>query len=109
MGKRYDPIIFFLKNIYDVWFENEESTYTTRFGEEFADLSSMPSLEGDEEEVKERKELKMWAPYKLLTKLPILIAQIKALNNLNKLKHEIRQIPYLLYQNRKSPKKFIPI
>ena len=52
-------LFFFLKHIYDVWFENEESTYTTRFGEEFADLSSMPSLEGDEEEVKEGKELKM--------------------------------------------------
>ena len=38
----------------------------------------MPPLEGDEEEVKEGKELKMLTPNKLLTILPILLAQIKA-------------------------------
>ena len=31
----------------------------------------MPPLEGDEEEVKEGKELKMLTPNKLLTRLPI--------------------------------------
>ena len=38
----------------------------------------MPPLEGDEEEVKEGKELKMLTPNKLLTRLPISLAQIKA-------------------------------
>ena len=35
--------------------------------------------------------LNILTPNKLLTKLPILLAQIKAGNNLNKLKNEIRQ------------------
>ena len=38
----------------------------------------MPPLESDEEEVKEGKELKMLTPNKLLTRLPISLAQIKA-------------------------------
>ena len=64
----------------------------------------MPPLEGDEEEVKEEKELKMLTPNKLLTRLPIL-APIKAGNNSYKLKNEIRQTLYLLYQHNKVTKK----
>ena len=52
----------------------------------------MLPLEGDEEDVKQGKELKISTPDKLLTKLPILLAQIKPGNNSNKLKNEIRQI-----------------
>ena len=42
----------------------------------------------------------------LLTKLPILLAQIKSGNNSCKLKNENRQILYPLYQNNKITKKF---
>ena len=63
------------------------------------------SLEGGEEEVKEEKGLKILTPNKLLTRLPILLAQIKAGNNSYKLKNEIRQILYLLYQHNKITKK----
>ena len=45
----------------------------------------MSLLESDEAEVK-GKELKILIPYKLLTRLPILLAQIKAGNNSYKLK-----------------------
>ena len=45
-------------------------------------------LEGDEEEVKERKGLKILTPKKLLTRLSILLAQIKAWNTSCKLKNE---------------------
>ena len=65
----------------------------------------MPSLEKDEEEVKEKNALKILTPNKLLTRLPILLAQIKAGNNSYKLKNEIRQILYLLYQDNKITKK----
>ena len=41
---------------------------------------------------------------KLLTRLPILLAQVKAGNNSCKLKNQIRQILYLLYQHNKSTK-----
>ena len=40
----------------------------------------MPPLEGDEEEVKEGKGIQILSPNKILTRLPILLAQIKAAN-----------------------------
>ena len=46
----------------------------------------------------------MLTPNKLLTRLSILIAQIKAGNNSNKLKSDIRQILYLLYYPNKITK-----
>ena len=64
----------------------------------------MTLLEGDEEEVKERKELKTLTPKKLLTRFLILLAQVKTGSNSYKLKYEIRQILYLLYQHNKITK-----
>ena len=63
----------------------------------------MPPLEADEE-VKEGIGLKILTPNKLLTRLPILIVQIKAGNNSYKLKNEIRQILHLLHQHNKITK-----
>ena len=65
--------------------------------EEYVNLSNVPPLE--------RKGLKVLAPNKLLTRLPILLAQIKAGNNSLKLKNETRQILYLLYHHSKITKK----
>ena len=59
--------------------------------------SDMSPLEGDEE-VKEGKGLKILTPNKLL-------AQIIAGNNSYKIKNEIRQMLYLLYQHNKITKK----
>ena len=88
------------------------------------DLPPMPALKGDENVELEPEEttaqriklnsrkrkatrtgLKVLTPNKLLTRLPILLAQIKARNNSYKLKSEIRQILYLLSQHNKIPKK----
>ena len=52
----------------------------------------MPPYKGDGEEVKEGNGFKTLTPNKLLTRLPMLLAQIKAGNNSYKLKNEIRQI-----------------
>ena len=41
----------------------------------------MSPLEGDEEKVKEGKRLQILTPNKLLIRLPVLLAQIKARNN----------------------------
>ena len=68
-------------------------------------LPPMPPLEVNEEEVKEGKGLQKLTPIKLLTKIPILLAQIKAGNNSYNLKNETRQILYLLYQHNKISKK----
>ena len=76
-------LFYFLKHNCDVWFVNGELIDTTRKGEkkEYVDLSDMLPLEGDEEEVEQWKGLKNVTPNKLLTRLPILLRQIKAENN----------------------------
>ena len=80
----------------------------------------LPPPEGDEEPeeaIAERTKLnprkrktkgtglKILTPKKLLTRLPILLAQTKAGNNSCKSKNEIRQIPYLLHEHNKITKK----
>ena len=90
---KYDPDKLFLKAYnFDIWFENEETNDTIR---KIKDLSDMSEIEAHEE-VKEGKELKFLTSIGLLTRLSISLAQIKARNNSNKLKKEIRQILYLL-------------
>ena len=44
--------------------------------------------------------LKVLPKKQMLTRLPILLAQIQAGNNSTKLKNEIRQILYLLYRSK---------
>ena len=80
-------------------------------------------LEGDkegklepEETITERMKLNPWerktegtrlkflTSSKLLTRTEILLAEIKPENNLNKLKNEIAQILYLLYEHNKITK-----
>ena len=43
--------------------------------------------------------LKILTPKQMITRLPILLAQLKAENNSEKLKNEIRQIVYSLYRS----------
>ena len=54
--------------------------------DKFIDIPDKPPLEGDDEKVKAGKGLKILTPNKLLTRLAILLAQIKAGNISNKLK-----------------------
>ena len=65
----------------------------------------MPPLKRNEEEEKEGKAVKSLTPNKLLTRFPMLLAQVKTGNNSYKLKNEIRQILYLLYQHYKIIRK----
>ena len=108
MDNKYNPInLFFEIYNYNIWFENEklaDTTSTKSDKGESVHLSDMSPLEGDEE-VKEGKGLIILTPNKLLSRLPILLAQIKAGNNPKKLNSEIRQILYLLYQHNKITKK----
>ena len=73
--------------------------------DEFINILDMPSLEDDEEEIKEEKKLKILTPKQLLTRPPTLLAQAKAGNNSYKSKNEIRQILCLLYQHYKITEK----
>ena len=48
--------------------------------------------------------LKILTPNQMLCRLPISLAQLKAGNNSDKLKNEIRQLLYSLYRSKKLPK-----
>ena len=48
--------------------------------------------------------LKVMAPQQMITRLQILLAQLKAGNNSQKLKNEIRQIVYSLYGSKNLSK-----
>ena len=79
--------------------------------------SKMPLIEGDVEKyysvpstalskgVKEGKGLKIVTSNKLLSKVIMLLSQIKPGNNSNQ-KHVIREIVYLFYQHNKIPNTF---
>ena len=64
----------------------------------------MSALEGDEEKGKDGTGIKILTPNKLLSRLPVLLAQKKAGNTSYTLKNEIKQILYLLYQHNKITK-----
>ena len=48
--------------------------------------------------------LKIFTPQQMITRLPILLAQLKAGNNSQKLRNEIRQLLYLLYRSKNLSK-----
>ena len=64
--------------------------------------TDMPELESEESVAQRRehegKRLKMLTPEQMLSRLPIYLAQLKAGNNSQKLKNEIRQLLYSLYR-----------
>ena len=62
---------------YDKELFSTSSNFTDENNDEFIDIPEMAPLEGDEEEVEERKELKILTPNKLLTLLPILTIKKK--------------------------------
>ena len=65
----------------------------------------MPELESEEPTEQRRnqqgKGLKILKPSPMLSRLPISLAQLKVGNNSEKLKNEIKQLLYSLYQSRK--------
>ena len=50
------------------------------------------------------EDLKILTPDQMLSRLPIILAQLKAGNNLEKPVNEIRQLLYSLYRSRKLTK-----
>ena len=69
----------------------------------------MPSQEADEEEVREGKVIKILTPNKLLTRLSILLEQIKAGDNSYKLKMKSDKYCIFCISILKSPKNFTTI
>ena len=56
-------------------------------------------------ESQESKGLKILTPNQMLKRLPIALAQVKAVNNSESLLNEIRQIVYSLYQSKEITKR----
>ena len=52
----------------------------------------------------EGKGIKILTPNQMLSRLPITLAQLKARNNSEKLKNEIRQLLYFLYRSKNVTK-----
>ena len=72
--------------------------------DEQPDIINMPELES-EESAAQRKEqegqrLKILTTQQMLSRLSISLAQLKAENNSQKLKNEIRQLLYSLYRSK---------
>ena len=76
--------------------------------DEQLDPIDMPELESEESAANRRnqrgKGLKILTPDQMLSRLPISLAQLKAGNNSQKLKNEIRQLLYSLYRSKKLTK-----
>ena len=68
----------------------------------------MPELESEESAAERRNQqgqgLKILTPDQMLSRLPITLAQLKAGNNSEKLKNEIRQLLYSLSRSKKLTK-----
>ena len=64
----------------------------------------MPELESEEPAEQKGVGLKILTPDQMLSRLPITLAQLKAGNNSEKLKNEIRQLLYSLHHSKKLTK-----
>ena len=67
----------------------------------------MPDLEYEESAAQRNQQgkgLKILTPNQMLSRLPITLAQLKAGNNSEKLKNEIRQLLHSLYRSKKVTK-----
>ena len=68
-------------------------------------MSHLETEESAEQRRNQREQvLKILTPQQMLSRLPISLAQPKAGNNSQKLKKEIRQLPYSLYRSKKLSK-----
>ena len=73
----------------------------------------MPDLESKESAAQRKNQsgqgLQILTPNQMLSRLPISLAQLKAGNNSEKLKKEIRQLLYFLYRSKNSQNNFIKV
>ena len=99
---REEMIDAFKKGIFPYTDEFQVEKETDEEIDEQPDTTDMPELES-EESVKQRrnqqgKGLKILTPNQMLSRLTIFLAQLKAANNSEKLKTEIRQLLCFLYR-----------
>ena len=68
------------------------------------DTTDMTESESEESAEQRGQGQKILTPNQLLSRLPITLAQLKAGNNSEKLKNEIRQLLHFLYRSKKLTK-----
>ena len=61
----------------------------------------MSELESEKSTTQQGQGVKILSPNQKISRLPALLAQLKAENNSQKIKNEIRQLLYSLYISRK--------
>ena len=92
---------------------DEESDEESALGNENIDAADMSDLEGEESAVERRNQqpqgLKILTPNQMLSGLTICLAQLKAGNNSEKFKNEIRQLLYSLYRSKNSQNNSIKV
>ena len=79
----------------------EKSNIKRQESDKQPDMKNMSDLEHEESAAQEEqsaKGLKILTPNQMLSRLSISLAQLKAGNNSEKLKNEIRQLLYSLYR-----------
>ena len=85
-----------------------EIFHESKIDDEQRDTTDVPELKSEESTARRRnqqgKGLKILTPNQMLSRLSISLAQLKAGNNSEKLKNEIRQILYSLYISKKLTK-----
>ena len=88
--------------------EKDTDEDTDQVTDEEIDTTDMSELESEKSAVKRRnqqgKEVKILTSNQMLSRLPISLAQLKAGNNSEKLKNEIRQLLYSLYRSKDMTK-----
>ena len=86
----------------------EKSDKEKQESNERPDTTDMPELESEQSAAERRNQqergLKILTSDQMLSRLPITLAQLKAGNNSEKLKNEIRQLLYSLYRSKKLTK-----
>ena len=71
------------------------------YNKKLALKSNAPFTSCNEESAEQRGQvLKILTPSQMLSRLPTILAQLKAGNNSEKLKNEIRQLLYSLYHSK---------
>ena len=72
--------------------------------DEQPDTTDMHDSESEESTDQEGQGLKILTPSQMLSRLPITLAQLKAGNDSQKLKNEIRQLLHFFYRSKKLRK-----
>ena len=71
-----------------------------RYARDLKDIADLYNIKLDSDTSKSGKGLKVLTNKQMLNRLPILLAQIEAVNNSIKFKNEARQILYSLYRSK---------